>query len=242
MATRLRAAPKHLLVRLAELPRRYPLAISGGLLALTIGLVVNGALSFGTQREVNDLRPQVTQIVRAAAACNRASLTHPRLAAACAERIRIGLENCRAVPVCRRAAAVVTLPPSVPVGAVPAAALGADGPLATSGGEAAAEGGSGAQGGGTAPKGGQPGKGGQTPQQQGQGGDREPLAATPEGSPAPQPGGSGSEAPAEESEAPAQEEPTAAPKALEVCALGACAEAGSGSVGVRAGDETPVTK
>lgn len=62
------------------------------------------------QQQVEVLRPQVTRISHAV--CDRRSLEHPDRAAACAERIRIGLVNCRRSQPCRAALlAAITYPP-----------------------------------------------------------------------------------------------------------------------------------
>lgn len=62
-----------------------------------------------TQDQVNVLRPQVTRINKAV--CDRRSLEREDRAAACAQRIRIGLINCRRAPRCRAALlAAITYP------------------------------------------------------------------------------------------------------------------------------------
>lgn len=65
-----------------------------------------------TQGQVDVLKPQVTRVVKAAATCNEKSLRDLEQAEACAERIRIGLINCRRVEPCRAALlAAITYPP-----------------------------------------------------------------------------------------------------------------------------------
>jgi hypothetical protein len=62
------------------------------------------------QHDINVLKPQVTRINKAV--CDRRSLEHDARAAACAERIRIGLINCRHSEPCRAALlAAITYPP-----------------------------------------------------------------------------------------------------------------------------------
>lgn len=63
-----------------------------------------------TANEVHVLKPQVTKINRAI--CDERSLRNEARARACAERIRVGLVNCRQVSRCRAAfLAVLTYPP-----------------------------------------------------------------------------------------------------------------------------------
>ncbi|HEX7246428.1 MAG TPA: hypothetical protein VF245_12785 [Solirubrobacterales bacterium] len=63
-----------------------------------------------TAHQVNVLKPQVTRVNKAI--CDRQSLTHPDRATRCAERIRVGLINCRHSEPCRAAfLAVATSPP-----------------------------------------------------------------------------------------------------------------------------------
>ena len=63
-----------------------------------------------TRDQVNVLRPQVTRVNKAI--CDKQSLTHEGRAARCAERIRVGLVNCRRVERCRAALlAAITYPP-----------------------------------------------------------------------------------------------------------------------------------
>lgn len=63
-----------------------------------------------TAKEVHVLEPQVTKINQAI--CDRASLANDLKAKRCADRIRIGLVNCRHVERCRAALlAAITFPP-----------------------------------------------------------------------------------------------------------------------------------
>lgn len=63
-----------------------------------------------TQAQVNVLKPQVTKVSKAI--CDQESLRHPNRARSCAERIRVGLVNCRKVERCRAAfLAIATYPP-----------------------------------------------------------------------------------------------------------------------------------
>lgn len=63
-----------------------------------------------TAERVKVLTPQVTKV--AGAICDRESLHHPGRADRCAERIRIGLINCKRVERCRAALlAAITYPP-----------------------------------------------------------------------------------------------------------------------------------
>lgn len=81
-------------------------------------LIVVGAIAVfvtwekqgNTADKVHVIAPQVTRINRAI--CDKRSLTHSIRAQACAERIRIGLVNCRHVARCRAAyLALATYPP-----------------------------------------------------------------------------------------------------------------------------------
>lgn len=89
--------------------------------ALAVLIVIGAGAVFwnyqkqgATQRQVDVLKPQVTQIVKAAATCDAKSLHDRGQSKICAERIRIGLLNCRRVPVCRAAllAAIAGPPPA----------------------------------------------------------------------------------------------------------------------------------
>jgi hypothetical protein len=66
--------------------------------------------------QVNVLKPQVTKV--AGAICDQQSLKHTDRATRCAERIRIGLVNCKRVERCRAALlAAITYPPPAHAGA-----------------------------------------------------------------------------------------------------------------------------
>jgi len=66
--------------------------------------------------QVNVLKPQVTKV--AGAICDQQSLKHTDRATRCAERIRIGLVNCKQVERCRAALlAAITYPPPAKPGA-----------------------------------------------------------------------------------------------------------------------------
>jgi hypothetical protein len=82
------------------------LAIVAGAVAIT--LVFIQAQKAGDQ--VNVLKPQVTRVNKAI--CDKQSLGHPQRAERCAERIRVGLINCRRSTSCRAAyLALATYPP-----------------------------------------------------------------------------------------------------------------------------------
>lgn len=91
-----------LLVSLGNFPRRHPFLISG-LAIFGLAVIAGFGLveSIHTGRDVNVLRPQVTQIVQAAAAC-KPPVTTKRLAT-CVARIEAGLQACRLSPSCRKA-------------------------------------------------------------------------------------------------------------------------------------------
>jgi hypothetical protein len=77
-----------------------------------IAVFVTYQRSGNAEDQISVLKPQVTKV--AGAICDRQSLRsqHPERAARCAERIRIGLINCRQVPECRAALlAAITYPP-----------------------------------------------------------------------------------------------------------------------------------
>lgn len=64
----------------------------------------------GIAERVKVLTPQVTRVSKAI--CDQESLHHLNRARSCAERIRVGLVNCRKVPRCRAAfLAIATYPP-----------------------------------------------------------------------------------------------------------------------------------
>lgn len=88
-----------------------------GVVALLI--VVGAAAVFFTyqksgdaQSQVDTLKPQVVRVTEAL--CDRQSLEHPDRATRCAERIRIGLVNCRRVQSCRAAYLALATFPSRP--------------------------------------------------------------------------------------------------------------------------------
>lgn len=82
------------------------LAIIGGAVAIFVVFLENGE----TRDQVNVLRPQVTRVNKAI--CDKQSLDHPQRAERCAERIRVGLVNCRRSEPCRAALlAAITYPP-----------------------------------------------------------------------------------------------------------------------------------
>jgi len=185
-----------------------------------------------TQNQVNVLRPQVTKVSRAI--CDSESLKHPDRAARCAERIRIGLVNCRKVERCRAALiAAITYPPPTR-GATEVSSS----PDATS-----PEGG-GAQNPSTAgqqPTPGSPGGGHGEGHGQGHKPGPKSLAPTPGAEPAPGPPDTGPDTgspagpPGQGGEGgPGQSESKPPPGAgksgveLEACALAVCAEVGVG--------------
>jgi hypothetical protein len=85
--------------------------------ALAVLIIIGAGLVFytfeksgNTQDQVNVLRPEVTTINRAI--CDARSLKSEKKARRCAERIRVGLVNCKRVERCRAAfLAVLTYPP-----------------------------------------------------------------------------------------------------------------------------------
>ena len=88
------------------------LAIVAG--AIAIFVVFSRAGEAKNQVEV--LSPQVTKVSKAI--CDQESLHHRNRAESCAERIRVGLVNCRKVPRCRAAfLAIATYPPPAHPGA-----------------------------------------------------------------------------------------------------------------------------
>lgn len=86
-------------------------------LVIALAIVLGAGAVFWTWQQQGDtaeqvkvIAPQVTRIDKAI--CDRASLNHPARARACAERIRIGLVNCRRSSRCRAAyLALATYPP-----------------------------------------------------------------------------------------------------------------------------------
>lgn len=229
MVERIKSAPAKFLIAVSEIPKRYPLAICGALLGLTIALAVLGYLSYGTQRQVDVLRPQITQINKTASACTPRSLKIPAKAADCAERIRIGLENCRLDPACRRAFLSNLRPPPRPA-STPAQAQRQDRslPASTAAGDETGpnppNGTRGGQGGPTGVGDGGP-KGGDD-----QGGGAGGPKPAPPAEPAPdEDGGQGGGAPAEgdqgEDEGGGQQAGSGS-AGVEVCALGSCTNVG----------------
>lgn len=99
-----------LLHSLAHFPQRHPFLIAGAVGSIAIGLLALGLQE--TKSDVNVLKPQVTQIVKAAAAC-QPPVTAKRLPV-CVARIEAGLETCRLDPDCREAFADVLRPPRTP--------------------------------------------------------------------------------------------------------------------------------
>ena len=82
------------------------LAIVAGAVAIFAVFLETGE----TRDQVNVLRPQVTRVNKAI--CDKQSLDHPHRAERCAERIRVGLVNCRRSEPCRAALiAAITYPP-----------------------------------------------------------------------------------------------------------------------------------
>lgn len=90
---------------------------------IAVLIVIGAAAVFYTYQEqsstaerVKVLVPQVTKVSKAI--CDQESLDHPNRARSCAERIRVGLVNCRKVPRCRAAfLAIATYPPPAHPGA-----------------------------------------------------------------------------------------------------------------------------
>lgn len=82
------------------------LAIVAGAVGITTVFLEAG----DAREQVEVLRPQVTKVSKAI--CDQESLRHRNRAESCAERIRVGLVNCRKVPRCRAAfLAIATYPP-----------------------------------------------------------------------------------------------------------------------------------
>lgn len=86
----------------------WPLVAFLGFVALAIAVV--GLRGENTLHKVTQLQPQVTKIVKAAAAC-QPPVTGMR-ANVCALRIEAGLQECRENAGCRRAFAAVLTPPT----------------------------------------------------------------------------------------------------------------------------------
>jgi len=82
------------------------LAIVAGAVAIFLVFLNQGAV----ESQVNVLKPQVTRVNKAI--CDKQSLDHSARAHRCAERIRVGLINCRRSSACRAAyLALATFPP-----------------------------------------------------------------------------------------------------------------------------------
>lgn len=82
------------------------LAIIAGAIGITVAFLEAGE----AKQQVEVLRPQVTRVNKAI--CDKQSLNHPQRAERCAERIRVGLINCRHSEPCRAAfLATITYPP-----------------------------------------------------------------------------------------------------------------------------------
>lgn len=152
------------------------------LAVIAILIVVGAGVTFyvwqqqgDTAKKVKTLAPQVTRINEAI--CDRRSLSHPARARRCAERIRVGLVNCRHVSRCRAAwLALATYPPPAR-GATSGATAGLSSP-STSSPAPGDSGGGGAQ---------QPSHGHQPPSPGSQPGP-ESASPSPGAAPAPEPG------------------------------------------------------
>lgn len=111
-------------------------------LTIAVAIIVGAAAVFftwersnGTAEKVHVLEPQVTKINRAI--CDRRSLGNDARARACAERIRIGLINCRRSTRCRAAyLALATFPPEPARGATSSPEPSSGSPRDTGGGDA----------------------------------------------------------------------------------------------------------
>ncbi len=241
-----REGPREVLVAVADLPHRHPFAIGGALVGLVVAYLFAAQIS--TQNQVDVLRPQVTEIVRAASACSGDTLNDRRASNACSARLRVALLNCRQHPSCRAAFLANLRPPTkgtpqirrsgLQEGAAPAGddTAPVEGPAGT-GPQGGAGGG---QDGSHAP----PHHGQQhTPPKSPPGHGQEPQAPPPieagRAEPGAPEGGAEAEAPGASGDTPG------AGKALEAeaCVLGICAKAGAGQgSGLQVGvgrDETP---
>ncbi len=99
-----------LMASLSRFPARHPFLISAvAMFALAVVVGFGLVESRSASRDINVLRPQVTQIVKAAAAC-KPPVTAKRLAI-CVSRIEAGLQACRLSPSCREAFADVLVAP-----------------------------------------------------------------------------------------------------------------------------------
>ena len=86
------------------------IVVAALIVAGAIGITVVFLQAREAGDQVNVLKPQVTRVSKAI--CDQESLRHPNRARSCAERIRVGLVNCRKVPRCRAAfLAIATYPP-----------------------------------------------------------------------------------------------------------------------------------
>lgn len=91
-------------------------AIIAGAIAIFFVFLNQGEV----EHQVNVLRPQVTRVNKAI--CDKQSLDHSQRAERCAERIRVGLVNCRHNSRCRAAfLALLTYPPPAKPSSSPAA-------------------------------------------------------------------------------------------------------------------------
>lgn len=109
LAKAVREGPEALLVSLAGLPHRHPLAISGALIGAVLALLFAGVID--SRRDISRTTTRVTRINRAI--CDQSALSHPERARRCAQRIRIGLINCRVHPACRAAFLANLRPPEM---------------------------------------------------------------------------------------------------------------------------------
>lgn len=178
--------------------------------------------SSDAQDQVNVLRPRVTTINRAI--CDARSLESEDRARRCAERIRVGLVNCRRYDRCRAAflAALTYPPPARPEGE--AAAGGGDAQNPSQAGQQPGRGddpgdqGKGAHGG---DQGGSDGGGGD----QGNGASPEPGSAPSPGAPPPD---TGSSAAPDQGDEGTDEAPSKSGVEVEACLLVTCVEVGVG--------------
>jgi hypothetical protein len=97
-------------VWVADHVRPIFLGIATAIVLCSVAVFVTYERQGEVEQQVNVLRPQVTRVNKAI--CDRESLGHPARAHRCAERIRVGLINCRRSDPCRAAfLAVATYPP-----------------------------------------------------------------------------------------------------------------------------------
>lgn len=86
------------------------LVVAALIIAGAVAVFVTYQKQDDTADQVRVIAPQVTKVSRAI--CDQQSLSHPDRANRCAERIRVGLINCRRVQRCRAALlAILTYPP-----------------------------------------------------------------------------------------------------------------------------------